>query len=189
MAIDVFDAHTLGGLDNSKRGLGTHILHVAGELTGIDDATAAAPCVYTVDADGNISASGGDSSGAEAADLVMTDGAGVIITVDNVDLDGTGVAPEGAVCTVKVSFGSAVETASTMEILGGYISCGFDLSGTVGSAAVDALTFGSLSALSGNSIEFNIAAPYEQEGGTQINIAAASVLKFSIVAFAKGGTI
>ena len=181
MAIDVFDAHTLGGLDNSKRGLGTQILHLAGELVGLD-----ANGIYTVDADGNITA----SSGGADADLVLDDGAGCIITVTNFDANGTGQGVEGSVANVKFTFGSAVETASTMTLLGGYISCSFDIgSGTVGSAAVDALSFGSLAAISGNSISFEIAAPYEQEGGTQIDIAAASILKFSVLAFAKGGTI
>lgn len=181
MANDVFDAHTIGGLDNSKRGLGVRVMHLAGELTGMNDTG-----TYTVDADGVITA----ADGGVAADLVMDNGAGCIITVTDFDADGAGVGLEGAAVKVKFTFGSAVETSETQVVLGGFMSAGFDLTGgTVGSASVDALTFASLDSISGNSITFNIAAAYEQEGGTQQSLSNDAILSFSVLAFAKGGAV
>ena len=180
MAMDSTDAFTLGALKNAPGGNGVRLLHLAGQLSGLDGTG-----TYTVSPEGAVVGSGGGADG----DLVMTDGAGCIVTVTAYDVDATGVAPEGAVATVKFTFGSTVGTGTTdgtLQLLGGFFSGGFDIGG---GTTVDNLTFGCLAAISGNSITFHIAAPYEQEGGTQIAIDANTTLIFSIGAYAAGDTI
>lgn len=180
MAMDVTDGFTLGGLDNAPGGNSVRILHCAGEIVGLDGNG-----VYTVDTDGTVTESGGG----DAADLSMTNGAGIIITVTNHDPDSTGAGVEGAFCEMKFTFGSAVATTNCLQILGGVGSAGIDdAGGTVGSLAVDHACCMSLVAISGNSITFALS-QLEEEGGTQTTADAAQGVKFSVIAFAAAGGI
>ena len=90
--MDSTDAFTLGALKNAPGGNGVRLLHLAGQLSGLDGTG-----TYTVSPEGAVVGSGGGADG----DLVMTDGAGCIVTVTAYDVDATGVAPEGAVATVN----------------------------------------------------------------------------------------
>ena len=179
MAIDLTDAFTLGGLD-AGRGNGVKILMMSGELVGLDGNG-----IYAIDADGTVTESGGG----DAADLSMTHGAGKI-TVTNWDPNGTGTGVEGAVAEIEFTFGTSALTVANggIEIIGAVANGGFDIgAGTVGSAVVDHVCPVSLQSISGNAVKFAIGAPYENEGGTQVSAAAASILKFTVIAFAKGG--
>ncbi len=183
MAIDLTDAFTIGGLDPG-RGNGVKILMMSGELVGLDGNG-----IYSIDADGTVTESG---SG-EAADLSLTHGAGKI-TVTNYDANGTGTGVEGAVAEIEFAFGSAALTVANggIEIIGAVANGGLHIDNTspvaaVGSAVVDHLCPVSLQSISGNAVKFAIGAPYENEGGAQVSISAATILKFTVIAFAKGG--
>ena len=77
-----------------------------------------------------------------------------------------------------------------MKVLGGWAVAGFDIgSGTVGSAVVDMIAPISLKKIAHNAILFDIGAPYEQEGGTQVSITTNTILKFSAFAIVQGGGI
>tara|TARA_B100000287_G_C20217145_1_gene616517 strand:- start:21 stop:563 length:543 start_codon:yes stop_codon:yes gene_type:complete len=180
MALDVTDGFTLGGLDNAPGGNSVRILHVAGEIVGLDGTG-----TYTVTADGTITGSDGGAD----ADLVLDDGAGVIITVADYDADSTGTAPENVFATMKFTFGSAVATSNCLTVLGGFMSCGLDEGGgTVGAGAFDLPASASLHTISGNSITFALSA-LEVEGGSQETVDADTIVKFSVMAFARGGTV
>lgn len=180
MAMDVTDGFTLGGLDNAPGGNSVRLLHIAGEIVGLDDEG-----VYTVSADGTVTA----SSGGADADLVLDDGAGVIITVADYDANSTGTAPENVFATMKFTFGNAVATSNCLTVLGGMMSCGIDEgSGTVGAGVFDLPASASLHTISGNSITFALSA-LEVEGGTQETVDADTIIKFSVLAFARGGTV
>jgi hypothetical protein len=182
MALDLTGAFTLGALDPG-RGNGVSVLMMSGELVGLDGTG-----TYAINLDGTVTASGGGAD----ADLSMDFGCGQII-VTNYDADGTGAGIEGAVAEVEFVFGSSSQSnpdadSGGLEIIGGIGNFGVDIgSGTVGSAVVDMITPGGLQAIAGNSIKFAIGCPYEQEAGTQISISATTILKFSVIAFAKGG--
>lgn len=179
MAIDLTDAFTIGGLDPG-RGNGVKILMMSGELVGLDGNG-----VYSIDADGTVTESGGG----DAADLSLTHGAGKI-TVTNYDANGTGTGVEGAVAEIEFAFGSSALSVANggIEIIGAVANGGLDIAGgTVGSAAVDHVSPVSLQSISGNAVKFAIGAPYENEGGGQVSISAATILKFTVIAFAKGG--
>ncbi len=179
MALDFTDGFTLGGLDNAPGGNAARILHVAGEIVGLDGTG-----TYTVSPDGVITASDGGAD----ADLVLDDGAGVIITIADYDADSTGTAPENVFATLKVTFGGAAATDG-LTILGGFMSCGLDEGGgTVGSGVFDLPAVASLHTISGNSITFALST-LEVEGGTQETVDADTIVKFSLMAFAKGGTV
>ena len=177
MALDATEAYTIGGLDNSSRGLGTRILGLSGEIVGLDGNG-----IYTVDADGTITESGDG----DAADLQMDSGAGCIITVTAYDADAA--AATNAHASIKFTFGSTVATSECAIIKHAFLSGGWDIAGgTLGSAAVDAQGAFGLVSMVGTTVTFQLGAMAEVEGGTQIDISATTIFKFSLIAFADGG--
>lgn len=179
---DTLDYCTFGGLDKG-RGSGPKILLFTGELTGLDDGG-----TYTISGDGAFTVTA--SEGGAAADLVVTHGAGEIV-VTNYDANGTGAGIEGSVGELEFRFGDTdLTAANSLDIFGAVANIAYDIGGgTVGSAAVDALGFASLVSITGNKVKFALSAPYENEGGTQIDIAADTIVKFTIMAFAAPGGI
>lgn len=177
MALDATEAYTIGGLDNSSRGLGTRIFGLSGEIVGLDGTG-----TYTVSNDGVVTATGGGAD----ADLVLDDGAGCILTVTAYDADAA--AATNAHASIKFTFGNAVATSECPIIKFAFLSGGWDIAGgTVGSAAVDVGGANPLVSMVGNSVTFQLGAMAEVEGGTQIDISATSIFKFSLIAFADGG--
>jgi len=178
MALDITDAFTVGGLDLG-RGNGISVLMMSGEIVGLDGTG-----TYAINADGTVTGSDGGAD----ADVSMTFGAGQIV-VTQYDANGTGAGIEGAVAELAFNFGTAASTAE-IEIIGGFANFGVDnTGGTVGSAVVDNIIPAGLQAMTGNTIKFAMGAPYEQEGGSQISISGTSILKFSVIAFCKGGHV
>jgi hypothetical protein len=153
---------------------------MSGELVGLDSTG-----TYTISADGVIAASGGGT----AADLVITHGAGSIVVADY-DPDGTGTAPENAIATMKFIFGDSARTVANggINIIGAVSEVACDVgSGTVGSAVCDHIVPSSVTTITGNAVTVQLGALYEVEGGTQIPIVAGSIMKFTLICFARGG--
>ena len=198
MAFDLFEKFTVGGLGNGN-GRGACLMTFSGEIKLTNPSVAASqagetPPRWHVSPDGVIT-----STNADAEALVMTHGSGVV-EVRFVDLDGTGTDAEGSVGQLSFYLGSTTDPADYYtennsqtrrfsvdsghaHILGGWAVAGFDISGgTVGSAAVDMIAPIGLEIMDSNKITFNIGAPYEQEGGTQIPIQhTPTILKFSAI--------
>ena len=161
-------------------------------LTNNDELFVAAE--YDIDMDGTVTVGGGATAGAAAADLSLTHGAGQIVIkgVDLAQVGGTNAKIDraGIALTMEATFGKTPETSGGLNLIGAVGQFAWDVgSGTVGSAAVDAVAFGSVAALGGNKVEFHVGLPYEDEGGTQLNVADGSILKFCILGIAKSDGI
>ena len=77
-----------------------------------------------------------------------------------------------------------------MKVIGGWAVAGFDITGgTVGSATVDMIAPISFKKVDHNAIYFDVGAPYENEGGSQVSISGNTILKFSAFAIVQGGGI
>lgn len=157
-------------------------------LTNNDELFVAAE--YDISADGVVTVGGGSTAGAAAADLVLSQGAGQIVVkgVDLAQVAGTNakINRGGIALTLECTFGKTPSTTDSLNLIGAVGSFGWDVgSGTVGSATIDGVSFGSVAAISGNKVEFHVGLPYENEGGTQLNIADGSILKFCILGIAK----
>lgn len=187
MANDLFEKFTVGGLTNGV-GKGVNIMCMSGELVELDQAQS----VWKVTPDGVTTTVLG---GADPAHCVLTHGCG-FVEIRNYDADGTGVGNEGGVAELVLHFGD-ISTHSTLaseqghlKVIGGWAVAGFDITGgTVGSAVVDMIAPISFKRVLHNAIYFDIGAPYEQEGGTQVSISGNTILKFSAFAIVQGGGI
>ncbi len=143
---------------------------------------------YDIDADGTITL-GGNPLSAATTDLVLTQGAGQIV-VKGVNLDSTTAAANidrhGIGLTMEFTFGKSFSATDSLNLIGAVGDFGWDQTGgTVGSAVVSNVGFGSCAAISGNKVEFHVGLPYENEGGGQVEIIDGSVLKFCIMGIAK----
>lgn len=187
MANDLFEKFTVGGLTNGV-GKGVNIMCMSGEIVELDQAQS----VWKVTPDGVTTTVLGT---ADPAHCVLTHGCG-FVEIRNYDADGTGVGNEGGVAELVLHFGD-ISTHSTLaseqghlKVIGGWAVAGFDINGgTVGSAVVDMIAPISFKKVLHNAIYFDIGAPYEQEGGTQVSISGNTILKFSAFAIVQGGGI
>ena len=97
----------------------------------------------------------------------------------NIDRHGIGL-------TMEFTFGKSFSATDSLNLIGAVGDFGWDQTGgTVGSAVVSNVGFGSCAAISGNKVEFHVGLPYENEGGGQVEIIDGSVLKFCIMGIAK----
>jgi|GEM_PF-5814932 len=201
MANDIFEKFTVGGLGNGN-GRGASLMCFSGQILLTNPSVAASqagqtPPRWHVSPDGVIT-----STNADAEALVMTHGSGVV-ELRFIDLDGTGTDAEGSVGQLSFYLGSttdpddyftennattrrSVADSGHAHVIGAWAIGGFDIGGTTYdgtvNAAVDMIAPMGLDIMDSNKITFNIGAPYEQEGGTQIPIQhTPTLLKFSVI--------
>jgi len=141
---------------------------------------------YQVNADGTVSEEGSGHLTA-TGDLVMNYGAGQIEIYgsDFAQVAGTDekINRGGVALTMEVIFGNDFSATDSINLIGAIASVGWDLgSGTVGSAVIDNVCFASVAGISGNKVTLLVGLPYENEGGTQLNIVDSSILKFCVMA-------
>lgn len=187
MANDLFEKFTVGGL-TSGVGKGVNIMCMSGEIGQLDEAQN----VWKVTPDGVTTTVFG---AADTSSCVLTHGCG-FVEIRNYDPDGTGVGNEGGVVELVLHFGdisthtTLAEDRGHLKVIGGWAVAGFDITGgTVGSATVDMIAPISFKKVDHNAIYFDVGAPYENEGGSQVSILPLTILKFSAFAIVQGGGI
>ena len=188
MANDLFEKFTVGGL-TSGVGKGVNIMCMSGEIVELDQARS----VWKITPDGVTTTVQGS---ADPGSCKLTHGCGYV-EIRNYDADGTGTGNEGGVAELVLHFGdisstppSVTQDKGHLKVIGGWAVAGFDIGGgTVASAVVDMIAPISLKRIAHNAIHFDIGAPYEQEGGSQVSISTNTILKFSAFVIVQGGGI
>ena len=100
--------------------------------------------------------------------------------------------------TIEFTFGNELSFTDSLNLVSAVGSFGYDMSGGTPNdvsptasnpVAVDRLAWGHCARVAGNTARFTIGLPYEQEGGTQENIASGTTLKFCVMAIADDGGV
>ena len=172
----------------------------------INNAFLSVAAVYDINMDGVVTpVSGhGTSTGALASDVRMHVGCGRI-SVYGVDTNaGSGgtaaqINRGGTAMTIEFTFGNELSFTDSLNLVSAVGSFGYDMDGGKPNASyppgsthpvrVDRLAWGHCARVAGNTARFTIGLPYEQEGGTQENIASGTTLKFCVMAIADDGGV
>ncbi len=195
MAQSLSDAFTIGGLDRGRMD-GTILVAMRGTIHQIDDGL---ECAFNVDQDGATTT----VSGSTDPVLDLQFGAGRIELLD-INIAGTGGVVEGSAVSLAVTFGESVDeqagsslSTGGIEIIGVIANAGWS-GGDVGGQIQRIYTHGiappdntipapvGIKKLRGNTVDLNIGVPYENEGGTQLELSSLEMLNFDIIAIAKG---
>ena len=176
MATSSTEAVTLGGLDSAPGGNAARIIVISGEYLVREHSD----IVYTVNGDGVVSAAG---TGALAADISLTAGAGFVMkqSAMTVDADGQG----GNIGTLDFFLNTdGTAGASSFKIVGCTANLSLDITGgTVGSAAVDCVLPVGIKTMTGNDqVSLIIGNPAVDPDATAIDLSDdASIIKFSLL--------
>jgi len=195
LAQSLSDAFTIGGLDRGRMD-GTILVAMRGTIHQIDDGL---ECAFNVDQDGATTT----VSGSTDPVLDLQFGAGRIELLD-INIAGTGGVVEGSAVSLAVTFGESVDeqagsslSTGGIEIIGVIANAGWS-GGDVGGQIQRIYTHGiappdntipapvGIKKLRGNTVDLNIGVPYENEGGTQLELSSLEMLNFDIIAIAKG---
>lgn len=197
MAQSLSDAFTIGGLDRGRMD-GTVLVAMRGTIHQIDTGL---ECTFNVDQDGATTT----VSGSPDPILDLQFGAGRIALLD-INIAGTGGVVEGSAVSLSVTFGESVDeqagnsvlSTGGIEIIGVIANAGWsggDAGGgqiqriyTHGIAPPDNTTPApvGIKKIRGNTVDLNIGVPYENEGGTQLELSSLEMLNFDIIAIGKG---
>ena len=196
MAQSLSDAFTIGGLDRGRMD-GTILVAMRGTIHQIDDGL---ECAFNVDQDGATTT----VSGSTDPVLDLQFGAGRIELLD-INIFGTGGVVEGSAVSLAVTFGESVDESAGnsvlstggIEIVGIIANAGWsggDVGGQLQRISVQGIAPPDntipapvgIKKIRGNTVDLNIGIPYENEGGTQLELSPLGMLNFDIIAIAKG---
>ena len=174
MATSNTEAVTLGGLDSAPGGNAARLIVISGEYLVREHTD----IVYTVNADGVITAAG---TGAAAADMSLTAGAGFVMKQSAIDVD----AATGSVATLDFFLNTdGVAGRSSFKIVGCTANLSLDLTGgTVGSAAVDSVLPVGIKTMTGNDqVSLIVGNPVVDPDASPVDLSDDnSIIKFSLL--------
>jgi len=171
--------------------------------SAINNAFLSVASVYDINMDGVVTPR---STNARATDVRLHVGCGRI-SVYGVDLSANSATASslaqidrgGTAMTIEFTFGNELSFTDNLNLVSAVGSFGYDMDGgkpnfsyppgASNPVQVDRLAWGHCARVAGNTARFTIGLPYEQEGGTQENIAAGTTLKFCVMAVADDGGV